>query len=140
MNERLRKHGKTLNLREVEVFRPYSDEFPHALFEGQGCAEDEIDAWLSAETLRVAKRGDEVLGVYAMSRTSVEEFELKGVIVTPFMRKRGLGRWLTGHAIGVAESKGGRHVVLTHNGGSRCFARMGFVAVAEGWRFDLVPE
>lgn len=130
----------TLNLREIEVFKPYSNEFPHDLLLREGLDDDCAATWLQAETLRVAKRESEVLGVYAMNRIDREDFRVLGVLIAPASRKQGLGRWLIGHAIGVAESKGGRRVTLESPGSSRIFARMGFERGPEVWTFDLIQE
>ena len=83
-----------------------------------------------AEILRVAKLAGDIVAVYAMQRRG-NTFHLFGVVVAPSVRKQGLGRWVTGHAIGVAESKGGRHLTLDNGGSSRCFSRMGFKRMPE---------
>ena len=127
-----------MNLREVEIYKPYGNEFPEYLMLDAGCPATAIARWESSPLL--AKRGPEILGLYAMERRDQEVFELFGVVVDPQVRKQGLGRWLVGHAIGVAESKGGRRVTLQQNGSSRCFAHIGFQPSASGWFFDLIPE
>ena len=114
-----------LNLREVEIFRPYNNEFPEQLLLDAGVSEDDLHYWSDAEMLRVAKLGEQMLAVYSMDRQGTD-YLLHGIVVDPRYRKQGLGRWFAGHAIGVAESKGGRLVWLTQSGGSRCFLRMGF--------------
>ncbi len=141
-----------LNLREVEVFKPYVNEFPEHLLLNEGAEEAVLTAWQEAQILRVAKRGSSLLGAYAMQRQQLagggEEFCLLGVVVDPVFRRQGLGRWLTGHAIGVAESKGGRRLCLHSppgcGGGTRMFTRMGFArpgaASAGEMVFDLIPE
>ena len=129
-----------MNLREVEIFKPYGNEFPEYLMLDAGCPTEAFAHWENSELLRIAKRGHEILGLYAMERRNQDIFELFGVIVEPQVRKQGLGRWLVGHAIGVAESKGGRRVTLPHTGASRCFAHIGFQPAEVGWFFDLIPE
>ena len=129
-----------LNLRSVEVFKPYAHELPEALLETAGLAEETIDQWLAAETLRVAKIGTDVLGAYAMVRLDAINFELYGVIVEPRIRKQGLGRWLVGHAIGVAESKGGRHLHTSATSGTRMYKKLGFVDSGERLTFDMIQE
>lgn len=129
-----------LNLRDIEVFKPYADEVPEAMLVDAGGDDRCVTTWLEAATLRVAKLDAEVLGCYAMDRLSTFEFRLHGVVVAPSKRKQGLGRWLTGHAIGVAESKGGRQVSLPQVGSSRCFQHIGFVRREQDWVFDLIQE
>ena len=141
-----------MNLRDVEVFRPYDSEFPEAMLELAGASDACIENLRAAEIVRVAKRGDLVLGVYAMSRKDMQCFEVLGVMVDAPHRHQGLGRWLMGHAIGVAESKGARWVKLLNSGTSRCFTRMGFYPAddtdgapgtgerSRALRFDLIQE
>ncbi len=129
-----------MNFRDVEMFRPYANEFPEALLLDAGADETCLARWQSAEMVRIAKIDDEIVGCYAMDRGEGLEFRLHGVVIAPAQRKQGLGRWIVGHAIGVAESKGARHLHLTELGGSRCFERMGFVRAGTGARFDLIPE
>lgn len=127
-----------LNLRDIEVFRPYPDELPISLFEGESLSEAGIDRWLNAETLRIAKLGTEVWGAYAMDRLNATRFHLHGVIVDRPHRNQGLGRWMVGHAIGVAESKGGRH--LQSRGRAQLYRRLGFVERDGLHIFDMIQE
>lgn len=129
-----------LNMRQIEVFRPYDNEFPESLLLAQDATEACLESWLQSEILRVGKLGTQVLGCYAMNRLSELEFNLLGVAVEQQVRKQGLGRWLVGHAIGVAESKGGRRVLLAQTGSSRCFSHIGFVRAASGWLLELIQE
>ena len=64
----------------------------------------------SPEVLRVAKLGERIIGCYAMnelrrSMTKARKLLLTGNSRAKLPRQWG-GRWLVGHAIGVAESKG----------------------------------
>ena len=133
-----------LNLREVEVFRPYSNEIPEDLLWAEGLQETEVARWLAADMVRIAKRQDEVLGIYAMDRDLASDngatFVLHGLVVAPAWRKQGVGRWLVGHAIGVAESKGGRRVRFPSQRAQRFLSSLGFVEDGQGQRFDLIPE
>ena len=129
-----------INLRDIEVFKPYPNELPDALLEAEGLDEDATSKWFDAETLRIAKIGAEVLGAYAMDRIDEVNFELHGVVVAHNVRKQGLGRWLVGHAIGVAESKGGRHLHTHTMGGSRIFQKLGFSRQTDGLIFDMIQE
>lgn len=134
-----------INLRQVEIFKPYANELPEQLLVDAGADEAQLAAWLQAPILRVAKLQDELLAAYAMQRDDQQTFALHGVVVEPRRRKQGLGRWLTGHAIGVAESKGGRRLLLvapTARGQfTRMFTHMGFTRDPSGRMcFDLIPE
>ena len=129
-----------LNLREIEVFKPYDSEFPEALLSDAGFSDAALDRWRAAPILRIAKRDTEVLGIYAMQRVEPTLFHLFGLVVTQPVRKQGLGRWLVGHAIGVAESKGARVLTLAAIGSSRMFQRVGFVRNDDGWQFNLIQE
>ena len=87
----------TINSREIEVFKPYDSEYPEALLFAQGCDEATVDAFRDEEIVRVAKRGEEVLGLYVMRSKDnqgqrPEIYELLCVIVEPAVRKQGLGR------------------------------------------------
>ena len=130
----------TLNLREVEIFRPYGNESPEDLLWAEGVSDEQVQGWMSAELVRVAKLGPMVIGMYAMDRGQDLDFILHGVVVEPSWRKQGLGRWLVGHALGVAESKGGRHVLFPDNIARRFFGNIGFDAESRGQRFDVIPD
>lgn len=139
-NDRNGPDRMAINLREIEIFKPYNNEFPESILTGEGATDACIEVWLESQTLRVAKIGATVLGCYAMDRNSTFEFQLHGVVVDPPVRKQGLGRWMVGHAIGVAESKGGRHLRLAEKRASRCFDHIGFIKSEAGWQFDLIQE
>lgn len=126
-------------LREVEVYRPYGGEAPLELLWDAGADDDCVARCEAAQVLRIAKIDERVLGLYAMDRVDERRFRIHGVVVDPVARKRGLGRWLVGHAIGVAESKGGRHV-LGPKSASRCLPLIGFTADGDDLRLDLIPE
>ncbi len=129
-----------LDLRQIEVFKPYDQELPHSLLEEEAFSDETIARWLDAEILRVGKLGSEVLGVYAMERADATRFLLHGVVVSRSTRKQRLGRWLVGHAIGVAESKGGRHLQAAGNRSSRLYMRMGFTQRDGQHIFDMIQE
>jgi N-acetylglutamate synthase-like GNAT family acetyltransferase len=129
-----------LNMRTIEVFRPYANEVPEDLLWSEGISEAAVTRWLAAEMIRVAKRGDEILAMYAMDSGDGKTYVLHGVIVAPGVRKQGLGRWMVGHAIGVAESKGARHVQVPVKKALRFFRAIGFEDSTAGLKYDLVPE
>lgn len=129
-----------LSLREVDVFKPYSDEFPYELFAQLGLSESRYGLCVAADFVRVAKLASEVIGAYALQAETAGRYTLHAVVVASSQRKQGLGRWLVGHAIGISESKGGRVVYLPHSTQSRFFGHIGFVKDGAGQRYDLVPE
>lgn len=102
--------------------------------------------------LRVAKLDEEVVGAYLMRRASTsaagapgaagdaQTFLLDYLAVMPAQRKRGLGSWLTGHAIGIAESKGGSRLQVTDRSLVRFFTSYGFVDAGAVLQFDFIPE
>jgi len=136
-----------INLRDLEIFKPYSNEMPEELLLNEGATDAVVDLWLQAQLLRVVKLDEQVLGAYAMQRHDSNTFYLYGVVIAPGQRQQGIGRWLTGHAIGVAESKGGRRILMAPGRqarSTRMFSTMGFIRHRDNptpvWRFDLIPE
>ncbi len=130
-----------LALRDYEVFRGDANALPASMA-------DVLDQLPSGpEILRVAKLGDQVIGCYAMympnatrDGASAPSFELAMVMVEPSLQRNGVGRWLVGHAIGVAESKGGRQLTTRLVLPTPFFEGLGFQRTAEGFRFDMYPE
>jgi predicted N-acetyltransferase YhbS len=100
------------------------------------------------EILRVAKLGEQVIGCYAMQepaaplRNAAEmpAFTLTMVMVLPSCQRNGVGRWLVGHAIGVAESKGGRRLEALLAGPENFFVGLGFESLANGYCFAMYRE
>jgi ribosomal protein S18 acetylase RimI-like enzyme len=94
----------------------------------------------------VARDETSALGVYVLARKDVHRFELMNIAVREDCRGIGLGRRLLGHAIGLAEAKGGRVVdVGTGNSSFEALAfyqRAGFriVGVIPDFFTDNYPE
>lgn len=125
-------------VRNIEFYRPEPDALPWALLEG-GAARlepDELKRELDLDYTRVACRIEppETLGIYAMRRHSVRQFELISLCVVPDYEHQLLGRRLLGHALGLAESKAGREVELsvcsTNTRALEILQRYGFQPVA----------
>jgi ribosomal protein S18 acetylase RimI-like enzyme len=95
---------------ELLIARPLADELPWALLLDADPSRARVDDYLNEELTRVAKYEDEIVGVYVMTRVDATTFELMNIAVRGDCRRQGLGRWLIGHALGLAESKGGRRV------------------------------
>ena len=127
--------------KEITIFYPYGDEVPYELLEASGADPHRLTALHEEPFIRVAKREDDVIGVYLLSRLDQATFQVDALGVEPTFRKRGLGSWLVGHAIGVAESKGGRHVVLPRaRYRGQLFARLGFEVRDDRWDLEITPE
>ncbi|MEQ8857126.1 MAG: GNAT family N-acetyltransferase [Pseudomonadales bacterium] len=129
-----------LRPRDVDVFRPYPDEVPWDLLAEAGVDEDTLARVLELNFVRVAKHRGRVVGAYGIRPLAPTRFELVALIVADGYRRQGLGRWLLGHAIGLAETKGGREVFASARQGRRFLEGMGFEAHADGVRLVLTPE
>lgn len=137
-------------LNSLNLFRPYADEVPWHLFDEHPAAVPGFDGIVqeclddrSGRYLRVAKRDDQVRGVYLMRQipdTQPRTFELCYLLVVPAERGQGLGRWLLSHAMGIAESKGGESL-LAYQGPVDRFLRFRGFAQAQGlMHFTFTPE
>jgi len=127
---------------DVHLFRPYPDEVPWDLLTLAEPDEDRVHEYLDADYMRVAKYGDEAIGVYVIVPETVTVYRLMNMAVHPAWRGRGLGRWLLGHAIGIAESKGGREILVRDipRGARGLFERFGFAPDGQHLRLMLTPE
>ena len=117
--------------RDLRVFEPFAAELPVDIV-GPG----------NPASVRVAKLDGVVLGGYRLGRLRGVRFALPALGVYAPYRGRGVGRWLLGHALGVAESKGGR-CVEAHAAGSslrRFLLRAGFVVEGDSLVFHMTPE
>jgi GNAT superfamily N-acetyltransferase len=132
---------KGFNAEQASIYRPYPDEIPWALLES--AAPDADLTQLDPDLTRIAKHGDALVGVYVLGSAETFTWELRLFAVAAPYRRRGLGRWLVGHAIGLAESRGGRALRVARRPGAaaeRLLLRLGFVPDGAGYRFDFVPE
>lgn len=127
--------------REIRIYFPYPQDFPQQLLTQSGLADGLIEAARAEPLLRIAKHRDIAIGVYLLVRESAWQFRITALAVQPEFRGQGLASWLVGHALGVAESKGAREVVCTsHTSVKGLLQRLGFVAQADEWRLELLPE
>jgi GNAT superfamily N-acetyltransferase len=99
------------------------------------------------DVLRVAKFQQQVIGCYAMHSPQSPDadgkpvpFELGMVMVLDAYQRNGVGRWLVGHAIGVAESKGGRELRVPLPGPAEFFEGLGLRQVPGGFHYAMYPE
>lgn len=100
---------------------------------------DEVPAGLDDGFVRVAKWQDRVVGWYALKRVGPMRFRVSALVVCAEFRGCGVGRWLLGHAIGIAESKGARTIdaPCCETG---LFRAVGFEAHERGLQLQLAPE
>ena len=116
--------------RDARILRPYPEELPWDLLLDADPSRARVERYLSDALTRIAKRDDDVIGVYALQRIDATTFELMNIAVAEAYQGTGLGRRLLGHAIGLAESQGARVIdVGTGNssfGALRFYQRAGF--------------
>ncbi|MDA7785032.1 GNAT family N-acetyltransferase [Pseudomonadales bacterium] len=133
-----------LGFRDIEVFSADPKDLPADL----SAIYAQTVAAGTAEILRVAKLNEVIIACYAMHGPLIEEGEsdtdyvLQMVAVQEQYRHQNVGRWLMGHAIGVAESKGGRGLQVPHTAHQDFFLTLGFTADATigGFRFQMIRE
>lgn len=129
--------GATFRAQDVRIFRPYPDEVPWELL----AAGDELPAYAESAQMRIAKHQDQVLGAYVIEPLDSLCFRLVHLAVVPSCQRRGLGRWLLGHAIGLAESRGARQIVACSGANGRfLLAAAGFIDTGNGFELALSPE
>ena len=133
-----------LGFRDIEVFSADPKDLPADL----SAIYAQTVAAGTAEILRVAKLNEGIIACYAMHGPLLEEGEsntdyvLQMVAVQEQYRHQNVGRWLMGHAIGVAESKGGRGLQVPHTAQQDFFLTLGFKAdeTIGGFRFQMIQE
>ena len=125
---------------DTNIFRPYPDEIPWELLLQADPDEQRVYDYADADYMRVAKYADEAVGVYVVRSLTATRFELCNLSVAPGFRNRGLGRWLLGHAIGIAETKGGREILVRRAPFRGLFRQVGFVSDGADLLLFLTPE
>jgi N-acetylglutamate synthase-like GNAT family acetyltransferase len=126
--------------RDLQMFRPYADEVPWELLESAGANADALSAVLELDLVRVAKLDGRVVGGYGIRPLSPTSYELVALAIAEGWRGKGFGRWLVGHAIGLAESRGGREIVVRGRGHASFLRRFGFEPAEDGLVLALIPE
>ena len=115
---------------DVRIVPPFPHEVPHEIVGVGGDGDD----------VRVAKLDGSVIGAYRLALAAGGRFEIKALVVGEGYRGRGVGRWLLRHAIGIAESRGGR-VIEAPCGAPAAFLRdSGFLCEDGIFRLRLTPE
>jgi ribosomal protein S18 acetylase RimI-like enzyme len=124
---------KTFDPRDARILRPYPEELPWRLLLDADPSRARIERYLSDALTRIAKRDDDVIGVYALQQRDGTTFELMNIAVAEAYQGTGLGRRLLGHAIGLAESQGARVIDVGTGNSSfdalRFYQRAGFRVV-----------
>jgi len=129
--------GTGFRARDVSIYRPYRDEIPWELL---STSADLAPTVVDDGFMRVAKYLGEVVGVYVISPQSALSYRLHTLVVAEAFRRRGVGRWLLGHAIGIAESKGGREMTLDGLPARGYFVAQGFEPKAGNLTLTFTPE
>ena len=124
--------------RDAKIIRLNMQQIPWPLLLEADPGRAMVTDYLSEAFTRVAWIGDDAIGVYALKRLSPISFELMNISVAETFQGSGLGRRLLGHAVGLAEAKGGREVYVGTGNSSfsalRLYQRMGFRIVG------LIPD
>jgi len=127
-------------VRSFDVYPPQRGELPIKLFAPPHCEDFYRPAEPPSEFVRIAKNPENVLGIYELDRVEKGLFRIRSLIVDRSFRRQGVGSWLLGHAIGVAESKGGRQVDLKNNIAKNFFRKFDFYEVEGNLQYDLIPD
>ena len=115
---------------DVRIFCPFPHEVPQQIV---GADDDGDD-------VRVAKFDGKVIGAYRLARALGDRFEIKALVVCEGYRDRGVGRWLLRHAIGIAESRGGRVIEAPRGAPAAFLQDSGFQREDGAFRLRLTPE
>ena len=127
-------------MRDFEVYPPFRDELPLDLYGPPHLKAECGPAEPPAEFIRIAKNQKKVFGIYELDRSDKGVFVIRSLIVDQASRRNGIGRWLLGHAIGVAESKGGHQLLLRSQLSKAFFQKFDFYEEGTGLKYDLIPD
>jgi ribosomal protein S18 acetylase RimI-like enzyme len=119
---------KDFDPRDARILRPYPEEMPWSLLLDADPSRTRVESYLSDTLTRIAKRDDDVIGVYALKQMDAITFELMNIAVAEPYQGTGLGRRLLGHSIGLAESNGAR--VIDVGTGNSSFEALRFYQLA----------
>ena len=126
--------------RDLTLYRPYADEIPWDLLAADAVDEDALRAVLELDLMRVAKLEGQIVGAYGIRPLTEIRHELVALRVLEAHRRKGYGRWILGHAIGLAESRGGREILVRGTAAARFLARTGFEQHGNDLLLELTPE
>ena len=118
-----------IGYRDVRVFPPFPSEVPH----------DVVGDGFDLDDVRVAKHDGRVVGAYRLAPAG-SVFRILSLVVYEDWRRQGIGRWLLRHAIGIAESRGGRTVEAACPAPAAFWRDSGFHCEDGTFRLRLTPE
>ena len=126
---------KDFTYRDIDIYRPWDDEIPW-----RDVGED-----ANPDGIRVAKLNGEIVGGYYLETLPDSRFVIRAWFVYEPFQRHGVGHWLLGHALGLAESYGGRVVGLDLGSAAAPWLgdylqRIGFEDEAGCLKFELTPE
>ena len=127
-------------MRDFEVYPPFRDELPLDLYGPPHLQAECGPAEPPAEFIRIAKNQKKVFGIYELDRSDKGVFVIRSLIVDQASRRNGIGRWLLGHAIGVAESKGGHQLLLRSQLSKAFFQKFDFYEEETSLKYDLIRD
>ena len=127
-------------MRDFEVYPPFRDELPVDLYAPPHLDIECRPTYPAAEFIRIAKNQQKIFGIYELDRSDEGVFIIRSLIVDQANRRKGIGRWLLGHAIGVAESKGGRQLLLRSQLSKAFFLRFDFYEEETNLKYDLIRD
>ena len=127
-------------MRDFEVYPPFRDELPLDLYGPPHLNIECRPATPAAEFIRIAKNQQKIFGIYELDRSDKGVFVIRSLIVDQANRRNGIGRWLLGHAIGVAESKGGRQLLLRSQLSKAFFFKFDFYEEETNLKYDLIRD
>ena len=125
---------------QIPIYKPYRDEIPWELLLAADPDEASVNAYAHTEFMRVAKLDDAVIGAYVVEAITPTRYQLRNLVVAEGYRRKGLGGWLLGHAIGLAEPKGAREIFVASTPLRGLFVKIGFAAVDTDLLLTLTPE
>ena len=127
-----------VSVADVTVYRPFPGEVPSDLVGADAPLDDVRIAKFDGHGSQSHGSPSRIVGAYRLVKVDAERFAIRALGVYPAFRGVGIGRWLLGHAIGIAESRGARMVDAE---GPRGFLEpLGFTPHAGGFRLVLTPE
>ena len=127
-------------MRDFEVYPPFRDELPLDLYGPPHLDAECRPADPATELIRIAKNQQKIFGIYELDRSDEGLFVIRSLIVDHANRRKGIGRWLLGHAIGVAESKGGRQLLLRSQLSKAFFLKFDFYEEEKNLKYDLTRD
>jgi GNAT superfamily N-acetyltransferase len=126
---------------DVRIFYPLEGESPAQMLVSGGLDASFLPRLAREPLIRVAKHRGEIIGAFLSSQIGAEVHRLEALAVCAPFRRRGVGSWLVGHAIGVSESRGARTFLARANtGADGLFRRLGFQIEAADWVMRIDPE